>query len=518
MKSHPALAPLRPLAVALVMTLMLAACGGSSDSASSTEVDSAADGLDASSETGNDDEAGATTERVTPPVSEREASSTTSAEVESQTTTTAAAEALPTGIRPVRIEIPSIGVAADMIDLSLAGAIPQVPENFAEVGWYDQTRQPGEIGPAVIAGHIDSTSGPAVFFRLDELAPDDLIILTDEDGQTRTFAVNSAGQYPKENLPNEVFGFGEPEPELRLITCGGVFDRSSGHYRDNYVVYARAVDNDTAETGTDLPQDEAALGLEQVVEPAGLVSEPAELDSPSLPPTTVAASRPPVDPEALEAPVPPSQQDSPAPPEPIAEAQAPTAAAPSEPATPAPAAPTTAGSPRSETSAAPPLAPSPTSTVPRARTSALPKGIHPVRIEIPAIGVDADMIDLSVAGSNPEVPSDFDEVGWYTQSRRPGEIGPAVLAGHINSVRGPAVFQRLSDLTAGDEIFVHGDDGRRRTFVVERAGQYPKGDLPSEVFGFGEARPEMRLITCGGSFDSATRHYRDNFVVYTRLK
>ncbi len=144
----------------------------------------------------------------------------------------------PVGVDPVSIEIPAIGVAADTIQMDLAGPVPEVPTDFDQTGWYQQTRRPGEIGPAIIAGHIDSTAGPAVFAQLDRLEPGDEIIVRDDDGQQRTFVVTRAGQYPKGDLPPEVFGFDQPVPELRLITCGGSFDQSTGHYRDNYVVYA----------------------------------------------------------------------------------------------------------------------------------------------------------------------------------------------------------------------------------------------------------------------------------------
>jgi hypothetical protein len=135
-------------------------------------------------------------------------------------------------------------------------------------------------------------------------------------------------------------------------------------------------------------------------------------------------------------------------------------------------------------------------------------------VEIPAIGVDAATVDLDLRGDEPEVPSDFADTGWYTQTRLPGEIGPAVLAGHVDSVNGPAVFARLDELVEGDEITVHGTDGQTRVFVVTGSGRYPKGALPDEVFGFGLDSPELRLITCGGSFDRSVGHYRDNHVVY----
>lgn len=147
---------------------------------------------------------------------------------------------LPTGIEPTRIEIPSIGVDATVVQLSLAGAEPEVPSEWDDAGWYQTTRNPGEIGPAVIAGHVDSKAGPAVFFRIGELTRGDEIIVHDARGRTRTFEVMGRDQHPKTALPEEVFGFGQPRPELRLITCGGTFDRTVGHYLDNLVVYAAA--------------------------------------------------------------------------------------------------------------------------------------------------------------------------------------------------------------------------------------------------------------------------------------
>jgi len=163
---------------------------------------------------------------------------------------------------------------------------------------------------------------------------------------------------------------------------------------------------------------------------------------------------------------------------------------------------------------APAPEPTPTTEIP---VFVPPTGIEPVRVEIPAIDVDAPTIDLNLAGPEPEVPVDFDDTGWYVQTRLPGEIGPAVIAGHIDSKSGPAVFARLDELVPGDEIIVYDDQDMSRTFVVVDANLYPKGDLPDGVFGFGDPEPELRLITCGGSFDETTGHYRDNYVVFAHL-
>jgi len=146
-----------------------------------------------------------------------------------------------------------------------------------------------------------------------------------------------------------------------------------------------------------------------------------------------------------------------------------------------------------------------------------PTGINPIGLKIPSLGVDAATISLDLTTSEPEVPTDFDDTGWYRQTRRPGEIGPAVIAGHIDSASGPAVFAQLDTLVPGDEIIVVGDGGEELTFAVVDAEQAPKGDLPDSVFGFGEPVPELRLITCGGTFDAASGHYRDNYIVYARL-
>jgi sortase (surface protein transpeptidase) len=139
----------------------------------------------------------------------------------------------------------------------------------------------------------------------------------------------------------------------------------------------------------------------------------------------------------------------------------------------------------------------------------------PVRVEIPSIGVRAPVIKL---GLNPdrslEVPQDFGDTGWWSGGSRPGERGPAVIVGHVDSKTGPAVFYRLRELRRGDEIVVVGRDGSRARFSVEGSEQYPKDDFPTaRVYGR-TSGPTLRLITCGGDFDSSTGHYVDNTVVY----
>ncbi|WP_018335049.1 class F sortase [Actinomycetospora chiangmaiensis] len=143
----------------------------------------------------------------------------------------------------------------------------------------------------------------------------------------------------------------------------------------------------------------------------------------------------------------------------------------------------------------------------------------PTRIAIPAIGVDSV---VNPSGLNPDgtlqVPAPgprYDQAAWYTGSASPGQDGPSVILGHIDSAKnGPSVFYRLAQLRPLDEFTVTRADGVVLVFRVNSVQQYPKDAFPSqEVYG-PTPRPEMRLITCGGAFDDSTRSYRDNTVVY----
>lgn len=149
------------------------------------------------------------------------------------------ARAAPRALRPVRIRIPAIGVDATMTDLGIdnGGAI-EVPSDPAQAGWLDTTPAPGQRGPTVVAGHVDSTRGPAVFYRLRELSVGDRIIVTRRNGSEVTFTVDGVRTYPKSRFPTrEVYG-PAPGPVLRLVTCGGDYVKSGGGYLDNVVVYS----------------------------------------------------------------------------------------------------------------------------------------------------------------------------------------------------------------------------------------------------------------------------------------
>lgn len=138
----------------------------------------------------------------------------------------------------------------------------------------------------------------------------------------------------------------------------------------------------------------------------------------------------------------------------------------------------------------------------------------PVAVEIPTIGVDADLVGLGLNDDGSmEVPA-FGLAGWYVNGPVPGAVGPSVIAAHVDSVDGPDVFYALSALEPGDAVHVHREDGSTASFVVEELEQYPKDDLPGDRIWAASDRPELTLITCGGAFDRAAGHYTHNVIVF----
>ena len=142
----------------------------------------------------------------------------------------------------------------------------------------------------------------------------------------------------------------------------------------------------------------------------------------------------------------------------------------------------------------------------------------PVRLQIPAIAVSTRLVRLGrLPDGSLEVPHDWDTAGWFDQGPRPGQPGPAVILGHVDSTAGPAVFFRLRELRPPDIVRVGLADGRILVFRVQRVKRYPKDRFPTEAVYFPTLNRELRLITCGGEFDYARRSYRDNIVVYATL-
>jgi hypothetical protein len=143
---------------------------------------------------------------------------------------------------PVSLRIPAIGVTARVIPLGLTAgggvAVPPLSAPFV-TSWYDRGSAPGEDGPAVLLGHVDAAAvGPAVFYKLGDLVPGDLVYVTRRDRRTAVFRVTAVALYPEQRFPTkQVYGF-TPNPTLRLITCGGDYDAQTHHYLGRTIAFA----------------------------------------------------------------------------------------------------------------------------------------------------------------------------------------------------------------------------------------------------------------------------------------
>ena len=175
--------------------------------------------------------------------------------------------------------------------------------------------------------------------------------------------------------------------------------------------------------------------------------------------------------------------------------------------------PTSTSAPRPSPTSPPSPSPTPTQfdrAVPERRST-------PVRIQIPAIRVDSSLMALGLgADGSMEVPPGGFPAGWYTGGPTPGELGPAVIAGHID-LNGPGVFYRLGTMKPGDRVTVTRADGSKPVFRVTRVAQFQKDQFPTrQVYG-NLNHAGLRLITCGGTFNTRTGHYEDNLVVFADL-
>lgn len=180
---------------------------------------------------------------------------------------------------PVRLRIPAIALDAPVIGLGLdpQGAV-DVPTQWGDVGWYKPGVAPGAVGPAVLVGHYDSKTGPAVFYRLGSVLPGDQLVVVGASGASVTFVVDRLQEVSKATFPaQEVYG-PVTRPEIRLITCDGAFDEHTHHYVDNLVVYGHAISVPVA--GSPAPS----------VVPAPLASVPVSaLPAPAVPSATAPA-------------------------------------------------------------------------------------------------------------------------------------------------------------------------------------------------------------------------------------
>lgn len=140
-------------------------------------------------------------------------------------------------------------------------------------------------------------------------------------------------------------------------------------------------------------------------------------------------------------------------------------------------------------------------------------------LDVPSIGVaTTEVTDLGLREDNSlDVPSDAATVGWYDRSSSPGTVGPAVMAGHVNYSGEDGTFATLKDVKKDDTVEVHRKDGTTAVFRVDEVGQYDKDAFPTDTVYGPTSDAEIRLITCGGVFNSAKRSYDDNIVVFGRI-
>jgi len=139
---------------------------------------------------------------------------------------------------PIELKVPAISLTVSLSTLGLnADGTVEVPTDVQQPGWYGLGPSPGEIGSAVILGHVDSYQGPAVFFNLRSLVAGDLVDVSLADGVTAEFKVTSVTMYLKANFPDQAVYTSHGYSALQLVTCGGAFDSQTGHYLSNIVVY-----------------------------------------------------------------------------------------------------------------------------------------------------------------------------------------------------------------------------------------------------------------------------------------
>jgi len=143
---------------------------------------------------------------------------------------------------PVELRIPalSLSVSVSSLGLNPDGTV-QVPSVVQQPGWFRLGPTPGQVGSAVILGHVDSSEGPAVFFGLRTLVPGDQVVVSLADGDTARFDVTSVATYSKQSFPDQQVYGSHGYSALQLVTCGGAFDHQTGHYLSNVVVYTSLV-------------------------------------------------------------------------------------------------------------------------------------------------------------------------------------------------------------------------------------------------------------------------------------
>jgi sortase (surface protein transpeptidase) len=160
----------------------------------------------------------------------------------SSSATTVPAPAVVARSVPVAVRIPAIGLAVWLTQLGLnSNGTVEVPTSVQVPGWFSPGPSPGQVGSAVILGHVDSYQGKGVFFQLRTLQPGDQIEVNLADGVIATFKVTSVAMYQKTQFPDQLVYGSNGSSDLQLVTCGGAFDSQTGHYLSNIVVYSSFV-------------------------------------------------------------------------------------------------------------------------------------------------------------------------------------------------------------------------------------------------------------------------------------
>ncbi|MGW7538023.1 class F sortase [Amycolatopsis sp. NPDC054798] len=165
------------------------------------------------------------------------------------------------------------------------------------------------------------------------------------------------------------------------------------------------------------------------------------------------------------------------------------------------------------------MTPAPVSSVPSASSAAMPKS-EPVSLDIPRIDAHSSLVPLGLNPDNsvqvPPVSKPL-QAGWYENGPTPGEVGPAVVLGHVDGNKQKGIFYRLKEMKPGDDVDIARRDGTTAHFEVTKVDQVPKDVFPTDAVYGDTSDPQLRLITCGGAFDRAEHSYVDNIIVYAHL-
>ncbi|MFI7117547.1 class F sortase [Amycolatopsis sp. NPDC049868] len=148
------------------------------------------------------------------------------------------------GTRPTNVKIPKIGAESSLVTVAVGKdgkmSVPSA-KNPMQAAWYRLSPVPGDVGPSILLGHVDGNKQPGIFYKLKDVNPGDEVLVDRSDGKSLKFVVEKKDQVPKDQFPEEAVYGNTDKPQLRLITCGGVFDKEEHSYKDNIIVYANLV-------------------------------------------------------------------------------------------------------------------------------------------------------------------------------------------------------------------------------------------------------------------------------------